>query len=70
MKRNLHNSQFGAKFLQECFSQAKDDELNAIEASILNRTKEMAMGQYRSVHVQCVPCNCKYYRFIVTEILT
>ncbi|KAM0931905.1 hypothetical protein ACQ4PT_000003 [Festuca glaucescens] len=47
-----HQSQFGCKFLEECFRHAKGDDLAGLEISVLNHAKKMAMGQYSNYLLQ------------------
>ncbi|OEL29889.1 hypothetical protein BAE44_0009092 [Dichanthelium oligosanthes] len=50
----LFSSSFGSRCLAECFVYARDDELHALEQLVLNRTMELAMGQYSNYFLQRV----------------
>ncbi|OEL21744.1 hypothetical protein BAE44_0017239 [Dichanthelium oligosanthes] len=50
----IFSSSFGSRCLAECFVHARGDELRALEEIVLNRTIELAMGQYSNYFLQRV----------------
>ena len=61
-------SSFGSRCLAECLVYARNGELRALEDIILNRTAEIAMGQYSNYFLQrAIECGSQLLQVAIAD---